>query len=51
MKKEKLIESLNIIEDVLIETANKPEYKYIYGIAKVVYYILYYGVRNGNLSR
>lgn len=50
MKKEKLIESLNIIEDVLIETANEPEYKYIYGIAKAVYYILYYEVRNGNLS-
>lgn len=51
MKKEKLIESLNIIEDILIETANKPEYKYIHGIAKAVYYILYYEVRNGHLSR
>lgn len=45
MTKAQLTEALNIIEDILSETANDPDQKHIYEIAKAVYYILYYKIR------
>lgn len=40
MGRQRLIEDMNRIEDVLEETVNTPEHKYVYAIALAVWDIL-----------
>ncbi len=40
MQRERLIKDMNRIEDVLEQTANDPEHKYIYAIALAIWDIL-----------